>query len=225
MNQMKEIDFRIDDRANRIHRSAVVDPRATMGIGNYIGPMCVIGPGVDIGSYNRFESHVAVGLPPEVKGALDHFGIVRIGDRNTFREFVTIQSGHRRATSVANDCLMLRGSHLSHDSILQESVVVSCNVMIGGHTVIMRGANIGLSAVIHQWQVIGSWAMIGMGTVITSKINISPGGKFVGVPARPIGSNTRGLDHHGITTTDMLDKETLRWEELRAENSPDRRID
>lgn len=223
MNPMKEIDFHIDSRANRIHNSAVIDSRATIGIGNYIGPMCVIGPGVEIGSYNRFESHVAVGLPPEVKGALDHFGIVRIGDRNTFREFVTIQSGHRRATTVSNDCLMLRGSHLSHDSILHESVIISCNVMIGGHTVIMRGANIGLSTVIHQWQVIGSWAMIGMGTVVTSRINIPPGGKFVGNPARSIGSNTKGLEINGVTTPEMIDKETSRWMDLRAENNPDRR--
>lgn len=178
---------------NFIHPTAIIQTDK-IGTGNYFGPYVVIGPQVYIGDENRFESHVSVGLPPEHRGFFDQYGMVIIGHRNIIREFVTIHSGTSGRTIMGDDCIMLRGSHLSHDSVLENRVTVSCTVMIGGSTYIMKGANLGLGALLHQRTVIGSYSMVGMGTIVTKKSEIGPFGKYVGNPARYIGNNMEVSD-------------------------------
>lgn len=201
------------ERGNVIGPGAMIDARADIGRDNYFGPGTIVGPGVTIGDRNRFEAHVMVGTPPESRGKFTQWNLVRIGDGNIFREFVTVHAGVRRATSVHNGVCMLTKSHLGHDAVLEDDVMVSCAAMIGGHTHVMRGANIGLSAVIHQQQVIGSWSMVGMGSVVAPKSLVAPGVKVMGAPSRAHGMNQVGLDRMKVRQ-EMLDAEELRFMEL-----------
>lgn len=196
-----------------IHHTAIVSDHAEIGMNNYIGPYCTIGPGVIIGNNNRLESHVVIGSPAEKQGYFDKFGRVRIGNNNVIREFCTIQGGTEAKTIMANNCFMLRGSHLSHDSILEDSVSVSCNVMIGGESYIMRGANLGLGCALHQRTVIGSYTMIGMEAVITKKAIVWPGGVWVGNPAEFLKRNDVGLERYNVSD---LSIDLVRFEELRS---------
>lgn len=204
---------------NIIHPTAIVEDEVEMGLGNYIGPYCVIYRGTVIGDDNRFENHVSVGSPAEKRGffgPLCGCGVV-IGDHNIVREFVTINAGTRRKTRLGSKCFMLRGSHLSHDTVIEDGVNVSCVAMIGGESYIMTGANLGLGAILHQFSVAGSYSMMGMGAVCTKSLEITPGGVFVGNPAKHIKLNAVGLERNNVTD-EALGRETVRWASIRKLN-------
>lgn len=202
---------------NHVHPTAWIDESATLGKGNHVGPFSFIGPNVSIGDDNRIEGHVSIGAPAEHR---DYFrrpsGTIVIGSRNVIREFVTVNGPTTRVTRMGDDCTMLRGSHLSHDSVLEDRVTVSCNVLIGGETYVMRGANLGLGAIIHQHHVVGSYAMLGMGTIVPKSVDVQPGNIYVGNPARFLKVNEVGLQRAGMGKAE-LDAETQRYARLNAE--------
>ena len=180
-----------------VHPTAIVDPSAKIGEGNWIGPYCLIGPGVQIGSNNRFEAFVSIGTPAEHR---DYFlrppGLVRIGNNCIVREYVTINGGTTKTTCLGNQVVVLRGSYVAHDVTIRDNANISCNVMIGGHTVIGHGANLGLAAVVHQNRVIGAYAMIGMNSTVTR--NMLPFLISFGSPCKLKRVNRVGLDRAGV---------------------------
>lgn len=182
-----------------IHPTAKVDPSAIIGEGCYIGPYCIVGPGVTMGRGNRLESHCVIGAPPEHRDYIETPGLVDIGDCNVFRPFVTVDSGTTESTVIRDACLLLRGSHVGHDAKIHSKANLSCNVLIGGHTIVMEGANLGLGAIVHQRQVVGPYAMIGMGSVITKKQIIKPWTIYVGSPAKEVRENSVGLVRAKLT--------------------------
>jgi len=202
-------------KKNNIHPSAVVHPEAELGEENSIGPMCYIGPNVKIGNGNTFSGYVSIGMPAEHRVYFEVLGKIEIGNHNVVREFVTINSSTNGVTRMGNRCIMLRGSHLSHDSVLEDDCTVSCTVMIGGESHIMTGANLGLGAVIHHKQVVGSYSMLGMGSVVTKTLNMVPGCIYAGNPAKFLKTNDVGLERFGISD-DLLKSEIKRWELLRG---------
>lgn len=205
---------------NFISPLAYVEPGATLGKDNHIGPFVSIYANVVLGSNNVIEGHASIGSPAEKTGFLHNYPEHKtmIGNDNVIREFVTINAGSRRSTVMGNHCLMLRGSHLSHDSILEDCVNISCNVMIGGESHVMAMANLGLSSVIHQFSVVGSYSMIGMGTICTKKLELTPGGIFVGNPGKYLKQNTVGLQRNNVSN-ELLELEIDRWKLLRQSNN------
>jgi UDP-N-acetylglucosamine acyltransferase len=187
-----------------------ISPDAKIGINNYFGPGVFIGPNVEIGDNNNFVCFSSVGTSAEHKDFFHKLGKVKIGNNNIVREFVTINAGTTEPTIVGDNCILLRGCHVSHDTVLEDNVTVSCNVMIGGESYVMKHANLGLGCVIHQRQVIGSYSMIGMGAVITKHLPVLPGGVFVGNPAKFKKTNFRLLDKLKITN-DILSNELDRY--------------
>lgn len=200
-----------------IHASSIIDPKARVGKGTYVGPFCIIGPDVTIGANCRLEGYVSIGTPAEHR---DHFhdlgtpGVV-IGDNCVLREHVTINRGTKRVTQLGNSVVMLRGSHIGHDALIEDNVNISCNVLVGGHAHVMRGANLGLGCMVHQFVVVGSWSMVGMGSVVTKQTPINPGNIYVGNPARHLKPNSIGIERNGVTEA-LLDSEVKRWESLKA---------
>lgn len=189
---------------NYIHPKAIVHPSAVLGQDNFIGPFCLIGPQVVMGNHNRFEAYVSVGQPAEHRDHFEKFGKVDIGSHNVVREFCTINGGTPTKTVMGERCVMLRGSHLSHDSLLEDDVMVSCNVLIGGDSYVMKGANLGLGAILHQYSVIGSYSMLGMGTIVTKSSVIEPGNIYVGNPAKFLKMNDVGLSRAGMKGEALL---------------------
>jgi len=198
-----------------IHPTAIVHPSVNLGSANYIGPYCFIGENVIIGEGNRFESHVCIGAPPEKHGCftLEHGPGVLIGSHNFFREFVTVHAGAQRYTRISDQCYLLRGSHVGHDSWIEDSVTISCSVLVGGESFIMTGANIGLGAALHQRSLVGSFSMIGMNATITKGQQITPGCIYIGSPARYMKENAIGLKRHNVDEL-ILNDEMNRWREL-----------
>lgn len=179
-----------DVNSNYIHPTAVIDRGVRLGNNNYIGAFCYITGDTVIGDNNRFEAFCSIGTEPEHKS---YFGKpnkgVIIGNGNVFREFVTINAGCEEPTRLMDNIIMLKGSHIGHDSIVMHNSTLACNVLIGGHSLLGRYVNMGLGSICHQYSKIGSGSMIGMGTIITKKVNPKCFGLYVGAPARCLKQN------------------------------------
>jgi len=199
---------------NYIHPTSILGDNVIIGNNNYIGPFCYITGNTIIGDNNRFEAYCSVGTPAEHR---DYFWSNEqktiIGNNNVFREFITINAGTKNSTIVGNNVVMLRNSHIGHDSTIEDSVNLSCNVLIGGHSYIMQGANFGLGGICHQFSKIGAYSMIGMGCVVTKKSLIEPGKIYVGSPAKLLKENTIGLERNNINS-DKLEELNLLFNKI-----------
>lgn len=184
-------------RGNKIHQTARVDPRVTLGKNNYIGPFCYIMGDARIGDNNRFEAYCAVGTPAEYRGK-ESQGTVLIGNQNKINEFVTIHSamGPEDATVIGNNTYIMTKAHIGHDAIIEDEVTLSSSSIVGGHSVVMRHANLGLAAVVHQKRVVGQHAMIGMNSTVTK--SIPPYVIGWGSPCKPYRVNVVGLRRTGM---------------------------
>lgn len=182
-----------EDVKNEVSSSAFVHHAVRMGTGNIIREGAIICQGVELGNNNYIGPGCIIGDYPEKIGYFGKFGRVVIGNGNRFTKQVTIDSGTDHVTTVENDTIMLKNAHIGHDAYIRSGVVLSCNVCIGGHTEVGERTNFGLGAVSHQRLFIPSDIMVGMNSTITKKTKMERGRKYVGSPARDIGSNIRKI--------------------------------
>ena len=201
-----------------VHPSAVIEPGARLGndvrVGafSYIGADVEIGDGTSIGPHcslhgptrigrdNRIHGHVAIGGEPQDKKYGGERVELVIGDRNTIREFVTINRGTGAGggcTRVGDDNWLLAYTHIAHDCVVGNHCVFSNNATLAGHVGI--GDHVILSGFvgIHQFCRIGAHAFIGMGAFVNG--DVPP---FVMVAqdgyGRPRGINSEGLKRRGF---------------------------
>ena len=165
----------------RIHPTAVVDPRAQIDLGVEIGPYVVVGAEVSIGAGTRIGPHVVLDgrvtmgcrnriFPGACIGAepqdLKYNGAstdVVIGDDNAIRECVTINRATHEGeqTRIGSGNLLMAYSHLGHNCLLGDRIVIANGVAVAGHVVIGDRAVIGGVLGIHQFVHIGTLAMVG----------------------------------------------------------------
>lgn len=178
---------------NYIHPTAIIGDDVQLGEDNYIGAFCLITGNTKIGNNNRFEAFCSIGTEPEHKDYFDepNQGVV-IGNYNRIKEFVTINSGCVKPTTLHNNILALRGCYIGHDSTIYDDCTISANALIGGHCLLGYSVNMGLGSICHQYSKIGSYSMIGMGAIITKKVKPQCFGVYVGNPAKYIKEN----DYH-----------------------------
>jgi len=181
----------LEDDRNHINPDARVSPNVIMGKGNRIMEGAIIRDGVQLGDNNYIGPYCIIGDAPEKVGYFDRPNKVLIGSNNRFTKQCTIDAGTDGITIIKNNVIMLKGAHLGHDARLNDRVVLSCNVLVGGHTVVGTGVNMGLGSVVHQRLEIPEYCMIGMNATITKKTVMSPYRKLAGTPARDMGSNKR----------------------------------
>lgn len=181
----------LEDVDNYISPDARVHPNVIMGKGNRIMEGAIIREGVQLGDNNYIGPYCIIGDIPEKVEYFDKPGRVVIGNNNRFTKQVTIDGSTDGLTVIKNNVIMLKNAHVGHDARVNDKVVLSCNVCIGGHTVVNQGCNFGLGAVAHQRLEIPEYSMVGMNTTITKKTVMEPGRKLVGSPARDIGSNLK----------------------------------
>ena len=202
---------------NTIHPTAIIDDCVELGDNNYIGPYCYFTGGTKVGSNNRFEAFCSVGTRPEHTDHWHKDGELTIGDNNIFRDYITINAGTDRLTSMGNGGIMLRGSHVAHDCEIEDGVTLSVNAIMLGHVHVMKHSNCGSGCQVHQHQVVGSYSMIGMGCVVPKKTRLEPGQTWVGNPAQRLKTNMYALDKHDIDDYDLVE-ETVRYANLLKEH-------
>lgn len=176
---------------NYVSPYAFVDPSVIMGKGNTIMEGVIIRAGVQMGDNNYVGPYCIIGDLPEKFGFFSTHGKVVIGSGNRFTKQVTIDAGTDGLTIIKNNITMLKNAHVGHDAYIENKVILSCNVCIGGHTHVGAGTNFGLGAVAHQRLNIPSGCMFGMNCTVTKKTPMQSDRKYVGTPARDIGSNIR----------------------------------
>jgi UDP-N-acetylglucosamine acyltransferase len=202
--------------STRIHPTAVVDPRAELADGVEVGPYAVIGPEVRIGPECWIGAHVVldgrvrmgrgnrifpgacIGLEPQdLKYTGDPTG-VELGDDNTLRECVTINRATRdeQLTRVGSGNLLMAYSHLGHNCLLGDRIVIANGVAVAGHVQIADRAVIGGMLGIHQFVHIGTLAMVGGMSRIER--DVPPFTTVEGHPARVRALNRIGLQRSGL---------------------------
>lgn len=176
-----------------IHPTAIIDPDADVSPAAEIGPYCIIGSGVTIGARTRLLAHVylegklsigrdnifypycACGVTPQDKKYKGEPSETRIGDRNSIREFVTINRGTEGGgmlTSIGDGNLLMAYVHVAHDVIIHNNTILANGVTFAGHVIVDDFANVGGLSAIHQRCRIGRHAIIGSYSVI--KQNVLP---------------------------------------------------
>ena len=206
-----------------IHRTAIVSDKAILKENVKIGPYCVIGDNVELGNNVLLHSHVhidgitiigdhttifpfaAIGLAPQDLKYSGEASSVIIGKNNIIREHVTIHSGTklgRMETTIGDKCLLMVGSHVAHDCIVGNNVVMANNATLGGHVIIEDNVIIGGLAAVHQYVRVGTHAIIGGVSAVIS--DIVPYASVAGDRAKLLGINTRGLRRHGFNNNDIV---------------------
>ena len=174
-----------------ISNNSVINPSAKIGknvsIGNYceIGPEVVIGDNckimshaviignTTIGSDNSIYSFACIGASPQDLKFKGEKNKIVIGSKNTIREYVTINPGTEQggsATKIGNGCLFMISSHIAHDCVIGDSVIVANNVPIAGHCHIDNEVIIGGNSAVQQFCSVGKGAMIGGMTGVNKSV-------------------------------------------------------
>ena len=208
----------------KIHPSAIVHPNAKLAEDVEIGPFCVIGEHVEIGAGSKLMSHVvvdgvtkmgerntvypfaALGLLAQHKRSNAPDAQLIIGDDNTFREHVTAHVGSEvdnKITIIGNRNLFLVASHIAHDCVLGDDIVMSNNATLAGHVHVGNRAIIGGLSAVLQFTRIGEGAMIGGMCGVTKDI-IPYGLMMGGVRQGLSGLNLIGLQRLGVEKKDIL---------------------
>lgn len=200
-----------------IHPSAVVDPAARLGADVTIGPFCMVGPDVELGDGVRLISHVvvtgrtkvgagteiypfaAIGtIPQDLKYHGEPSELV-IGRNNKIREQVTMNPGTEgggMVTRIGDNGLFMVGSHVAHDCVVGDGVILANNATLGGHVVVGDRAVLGGLSAVHQFVRIGAYAMIGGMSGVEN--DVIPFGLVMGDRARLSGLNLVGLERGGF---------------------------
>ena len=190
--------------SNKIHPTALIGPQVDMGTNNVIGPGAIVVGPCKIGDSNWIGPYAVIGTPGQYQGVhhpapwdQEVAGQVKIGDRNVFREFVTLHVSEGTSTIVEDDCYFMTQAHIPHDAYIERGVKLGNSVHLGGFVRVGKDAYIGLGAIIHQRLYVGEGAMIGMGSIVTN--HVPPLSKFFGSPARLRGGNLHKFAEFGVS--------------------------
>ena len=183
---------------NEIDSTVVIRGDVEMGQGNEILPYSVlIGP-LTIGDNNFIGPHVTIGTPGQDTRNPRYDSSdcrIEIGDGNIIREYTAIQKAcYRDVTRIGNKCFLMQGVHVPHDAVIDDDVVITPMVVLGGISRIMQGANLGLSCSVHQYSVIGAYSMTAMGSAVTK--NVRPFSIYV--PGKPPRVNRYAIEKFGL---------------------------
>lgn len=181
---------------------AVVGEQVKVGPGTVIGHHAVIEGWTEIGARNQIFPGAAIGLEPQDLKYDGAPSLVKIGDDNLIREYVTINraTGAGEATILGNGNLLMAYVHVGHNCLIEDRVIISNSTALAGHIRIESRATISGVLGIHQFVHIGRLAMVGG----MSRINrdVPPYMLVEGNPARVRALNKVGLQRSGLSTED-----------------------
>jgi len=179
---------------------AVIGPDVTIGPGTTIGPHAVINGPTTIGADNKIFQFASIGEAPQDKKYAGEPTRLEIGDRNVFREFCTVNRGtvhDKGVTRIGSDNLFMAYSHVAHDCVVGDHVIMANCVALGGHVEVGDWVILGGLSAVHQFCKLGAHAFIAGGAIVTR--DVPPYVMVAGNPAEPHSVNSEGLKRRGFT--------------------------
>lgn len=206
-----------------IHPSARIHPTADIGPFAVIGEDTVIGPGVQVGPHavvefsevaedcRIFASAFVGSAPQDLKYRGERTQLV-LGPGCLVRECVTLNRGTAAAgaTRIGARCLFMAYSHVAHDCVIGNEVILANSVAVAGHCEVGDWAVIGGMAGIHQFVRVGKLAMVGAGAMVP--LDIPPYMMAQGDRAKLSGLNVVGLKRRGFSSDEVGDLKKLYFE-------------
>ena len=207
-----------------VHDTAIVHPMARIGAGTTVGPYATIGEHVtvgrecrigassvidgwtEIGDHTEIYPLASIGLAPQDLKYKGEPTRLVVGERNVFREFVTIHrgtAGGGGVTSIGHHNLFMAYAHVAHDCHVGNYSIFGNAATLGGHVTVEDFATISAYSGVHQFCRVGQHAFIGGYTVVTR--DALPFAKTVGNRARIYGVNSIGLARRGFSP-DLIGK-------------------
>lgn len=199
-----------------IHPTAIIDNNAVIDEGVQIGPYSIIGKNVKIGKNTVIHNHAVIensyigdnceifsgaviGSMSQDLKSTSEISYVVIGNNNTIREYVTINTSSFKdgKTEIGNNNLFMAYVHIGHDCILGNNNILANSVNLGGHCVVENNCVIGGLTGIHQFVRVGSYSMTGGLTRVTQ--DIPPFFTITGNPAKAEGVNIKGLRRNNFS--------------------------
>jgi UDP-N-acetylglucosamine acyltransferase len=203
----------------RIHGTAIISPEASLAEDVSVGAYSVIGAHVVLAAGCRVDNHVviqgptrigkrchffpfgSIGLPPQDLKYGGERTELFVGDDNVFREFVTVHRGTAQGggrTVIGNHNFVMAYSHIAHDCILGDHIILANAATLAGHVTIADHATIGAFSGVHQFCKVGFHGFVGGYSVITK--DVLPYSKTVSPrEAGNYGVNTIGLERKGFS--------------------------
>ena len=200
-----------------IHPTAIIHPGARIGADCVIGPYCVLGEHVVLGARCHLHSHVVIDGPTVLGDGNEIFpfasiglktqdlkwkgGVTRteIGNDNTFREYVTVNSATAdgEVTRVGSGNHILAYCHLAHNVTLGNRIIMSNVATLAGHVTVEDHAVIGGLAAVHQFCRIGRMAIVGGCSKVVK--DVPPFMLADGNPATTRTVNKVGMERNGAS--------------------------
>ena len=206
------------------HHTAIVSEKAVLGSNVTIGPYCIINENVKIGNNVNLTAHTyidgnttigdnckffpycSIGTSPQDLKYKGEKSVLKIGDNNIFREYVTVNPGTEGGglkTVIGNDCLFMISAHVAHDCKIGNNVIMVNNASIAGHVTLEDYAIMGALSGAHQFCRIGKHSMIGGLSGVDS--DVIPYGTVIGNRAYLSGLNIIGLKRRGFSKSIIQD--------------------
>lgn len=209
-----------------IHPTAIIHPQAKLDASVQVGPYAVIDAGVELGANcvvgphvyltgvtkagagNHFHASCVIGDAPQdlkYKGAPTR---LVIGDRNVFREHVTVN----RATTldgdtvIGSDNFIMVSAHIAHNCVLGNHIIMANSSMLGGHVTVQDRALISGGCLVHQFCRVGTLAIMQGGSAISKDLapfTVAWGDNGIS------GLNVIGLRRAGFSAEERLELKKL----------------
>ena len=179
---------------------SIVHAKVKIGAGTKVGEQCVIDGNTTIGENNVFYRFCSIGGIPQDKKYKNEETFLEIGNDNTFREFVTVNTGTVQdvgITRIGDDNWIMAYTHIAHDCQIGSHVIIANTVQLAGHVHIGDWAIIGGMSAAHQFIHIGAHSMTGGMSSIRQ--DIPPYVLGAGQPYHSAGINSEGLKRRGYT--------------------------
>ena len=180
---------------------AVIGPHVRIGAGTHIGPHCVIEGRTTIGAGNRIFQFASIGAQPQDKKYAGEPTRLEIGDGNTIREFVTINTGTAQdqgVTRIGDDNWIMAYVHIAHDCQLGSHLILANAVQLAGHVHLGDWVFLGGLTGVHQFVRIGAHAMTAFQTRLAQ--DLPPFVTAGGNPAEAQSINAEGLRRRGYSS-------------------------
>jgi UDP-N-acetylglucosamine acyltransferase len=177
----------------------VIGDDVTIGAGTWIGPHAVIKGPTRIGTDNKIYQFASLGDAPQDKKYKGEPTRLEIGDRNVFRECVTVNRGtvhDQGVTRIGSDNLLMAYVHVAHDCRVGDKIVMSNCATLGGHVEVGDWVIMGGLSAVHQHTKIGAHCFIANNAAVTR--DVPPYVMAVGQPAEPHSVNSEGLKRRGF---------------------------